>query len=351
MKFTTIVITVLFLVSCQESATHQVSTEISKDESTISGDEFTLVFASCNDPHRPQLMWEPILENKPDAFIWGGDNIYADTEDMEKMKADYDLVLANKEYQRLKESTPIYGTWDDHDYGKNDAGKEWSHKEQAKELFLDFLGTYNSDVLNHPGVYTSYKLKGTNEENHIKLILLDTRTFRDGLKKSEDPDKRYEAWEGSEGGTILGVEQWSWLEKELQDSDAAFTIIVSSIQFLNNNHGWEKWGNHPSEMLKLEAMIQKAQAKNIIVLSGDRHMAEISKKSIADKSYPLIDFTTSGLTHTWIDGATEKNQYRISNVIKHLNFGVLRFNFKEQSVTYEIRGKDNFLFETYTQSY
>ena len=128
-------------------------------------------------------------------------------------------------------------------------------------------------------------------------------------------------------------------------------LIVSSIQFLNNNHGWEKWGNHPSEMLKLEAMIQKAQAKNIIVLSGDRHMAEISKKSIADKSYPLIDFTTSGLTHTWIDGATERNQYRISNVIKHLNFGVLRFNFKEQSVTYEIRGKDNFLFETYTQSY
>lgn len=34
----------------------------------------------------------------------------------------------------------VIGTWDDHDYGLNDAGKEFSRKVTNQRLLLDFLG-------------------------------------------------------------------------------------------------------------------------------------------------------------------------------------------------------------------
>lgn len=33
----------------------------------------------------------------------------------------------------------VIGTWDDHDYGLNDAGKEYSGKVFTQRLLLDFL--------------------------------------------------------------------------------------------------------------------------------------------------------------------------------------------------------------------
>lgn len=33
----------------------------------------------------------------------------------------------------------IIGTWDDHDYGLNDAGKEFDRKSTNQRLLLDFL--------------------------------------------------------------------------------------------------------------------------------------------------------------------------------------------------------------------
>lgn len=334
--------------SCRKSP--EYNSEEKKEALTSDNYDYRLVFASCNDQKMEQPLWKPILENAPDVFVWGGDNVYADTEDMSKMKADYDKVWANPDYKSLTEKTIITGTWDDHDYGKNDAGVEWEHKEAAQKLLLDFLRVPENDVRRtREGVYTSERY--TTPKGSIKLILLDTRTFRDSLRKSEDPNLRYDPWEGDEGGTILGDAQWNWLEEELQDDTANFTLIVTSIQFLNDQHGWEKWGNHPNEVVKMKALLSAAKARNIVLLSGDRHMAEISVAEIEGLNYPLVDFTSSGLTRTWIDGATEGNPLRISNVIKRLNFGVLLFNFEKNQITFELRGEENFLYERYLQQY
>ncbi|MGB0789617.1 MAG: alkaline phosphatase D family protein, partial [Marinirhabdus sp.] len=312
--------------------------------------EIAVVFASCNDQDRPQPLWKAILQNRPDLFIWGGDNVYADTADMQKMEADYQKIADNPDYNALKKSTKIIGTWDDHDYGKNDAGREWEHKDAAKNILLNFLGTpKNAPVRYRPGVYDTHTVQTAH--GSIKFILLDTRYFRAPLKKSAKEGMRYEPWPEAESGTILGEAQWQWLQDELEDSAPTFTVIVSSIQFLNNNHGWEKWGNHPTEVKKMEQVLARAKANNIMFLSGDRHMAEFSVAKLETLPYPLIDFTTSGLTHTWPTYATEENKYRASNVVKQLNFGVLKFNLKTKAVTFQIRGAGNFLYEEMVQQY
>lgn len=343
MRHLTFLIALLVLAACENAPTKPAAAQEKKDD-------FVMVFASCNDQNRKQPLWKPILENQPDLFVWGGDNIYSDTDDMAKMESDYKKVLANPDYQKLLKVTTITGTWDDHDYGKDDGGVEWRMKKEAQKLFLDFIKAPENDPRRRrEGVYTSKRYN--TPKGSMKLILLDTRTFRDSIKPSEKPAMRYDPWEMGEGGTILGDMQWRWLEDELKDDTTEFTVIVSSIQFLSKEHGWEKWGNHPSEVEKMKSMMAKAKAKNIIMLSGDRHLAEISKSESIGLGYPLIDFTSSGLTHTWINSATEKNEYRISNVVKQLNFGVLRFDFDSNQVKFEIRGADNFLYESYVQQY
>jgi alkaline phosphatase D len=312
--------------------------------------DLVVVFASCNDSHRPMPLWKPILENAPEVFIWGGDNVYADTNDIEKIRADYELISQNKEYQKLQKMVKIIGTWDDHDYGKNDAGKEWEAKEGAKDELFRFLGNYAPEISSREGIYHSY-IHEVKDGVKVKFILLDTRSFRDELNPSSTQGRRYEPWPENTEYTFLGEAQWTWLQEELQDTESAFTVIVSSVQFLSNEHGYEKWGNFPNEVQKMEKLLQQSKSQNIFFLSGDRHLAEISKTTYEQMDYPIVDFTSSGLTHTWLHGATEANPLRISNVIKKLNFGVLRFDLEANSVTFKIRGEDNFLYETYTQQY
>ena len=322
----------LLLVCCGNPSEEKNKETTIGDKQAEPVSDYTLVFASCSDQDRPQPLWEPILGTAPDLFIWGGDNVYADTDDMAKMKADYNKVLSHPVYKQLAANTTITGTWDDHDYGKNDAGAEWEKKDEAKTIFLDFLGVSEDDERrNREGVYFSEMIEAGNGK--IKLIVLDTRYFRSPLNNSTDPDKRYEPWPDDHGGTVLGDNQWAWLEEELKDDSADFTLIVSSIQFLSKEHSWEKWYNFPSEVKKMRELLKTAKARNIIILSGDRHLGEISVDPEVGLGYPLVDFTSSGMTHTWLTYATEANEYRVSNVVKRLNFGLLLFDFQNKQST------------------
>lgn len=320
------------ILSCGSS-----SRIISEDNS-----DFVIAFGSCNREDEPQPLWGAILENDPDVFLWGGDNIYSDTDDAEKIEQAYELQRNNSGYRKLLETTRILGTWDDHDYGLNDGGKEWHFKEESQQLFLDFMDVPKNSVRrNRGGVYSSEVFE--TEKGSVKVILLDTRYFRDGLMKSKDPDRRYEPTEG----TILGDQQWAWLEEEMVNSDADFNIILSSIQILSEEHGFEKWANFPSEVEKLKELIFNSKAKNVILLSGDRHISEFSAIKVEGLNYPLIDFTSSGLTHTYEEFSGEPNKYREGEVVKDKSFGLLRFDFSKNKVHLEMRGENNKLQQDY----
>ncbi len=350
MKNITLLLGILIFISCNEKTKAPSSDQQKEIISDSINDIFTMVFVSCSDQDMEQPLWSPILNHDPEVFIWGGDNVYADTNDMDKMRSDYQKVLDHPEYARLVSSSIVIGTWDDHDYGKNDAGKEWEMKDESQQVLLDFLGISKDDPLrNQKGVYQSHRF--ANRSGSIKVILLDTRYFRDELKKSDKEGWRYEAWDEDHFGTILGETQWKWLTEELEDDQADFTLIVSSIQFLADEHGWEKWGNFPNEVAKMKEVIKNAKARNIIILSGDRHLAEISKTEIDGLDYPLIDFTSSGMTKTYPDSPFEPNRYRVGDQVRQLNFGILKFNFQKRKVRIEIRGENNKLFDVLEQEY
>lgn len=311
--------------------------------------EFTISFSSCDNQEIENKLWPEILKNNPNIFIWGGDIIYSDTENMQLMQKNYDKQKNDLVYLGFIKKVPVLGTWDDHDYGKNDAGKEYPKKDSVQQLFLDFLDVEADDIRrNQQGVY--YAKDFNIDSNSIKIIVLDTRYFRSELTKDSLSKKRYKPNIYGEG-TMLGNKQWEWLEKQLNNSKSDFNVIVSSIQFLSKEHGFETWGNMPHEVDKFEKIVANSRAKGVIILSGDRHIAEISAKKIPNISYPLIDITASGMTHSYTSFKGEPNEYRISNVVSVKNFGLLKFNFIKNTVTMEIRGENNVLLESFSQQY
>jgi alkaline phosphatase D len=312
-------------------------------------DDLIIAFGSCNRQNVENKLWQPILDSKASVWIWGGDNIYSDTDDMELMKEHYLQQMNQVGYKELTKKVKVLGTWDDHDYGLNDAGVEFEAKQGSQQQFLDFIGVDQDDERrNREGVYHAEEVKTDN--GSVKIIVLDTRYFRSSLTKSENPEFRYQPNTYGEG-TILGEEQWQWLEEELKNSKADFNLIVSSIQFLSHEHGFEAWGNMPHEVDKLKTIIKETHAENVIILSGDRHISEFSKTNIRKLDYPLIDFTSSGMTHAYEGFDGEPNQYRVGEVVHTLSFGILKFNFEKKEVTMQMRGVDNVLQQEITHAY
>ena len=317
--------------------------------SKIVANDFVIAFGSCNNQNLPNDFWKEIKKNNPAVWIWGGDIIYSDTEDMTYLEKNYLQQKNNADYLNFCENLDILATWDDHDYGLNDGGKEYTQKAVSQQLFLDFMEVPKDDARRkQEGVYFAKDYAINNDL--IKIILLDTRYFRTALTPDTESKKRYKP-STSKDGTMLGETQWNWLKNQLQNSKATYTIIVSSIQFLSAEHGFECWGNMPHELDRLENLLSTTKTKNAIILSGDRHISEISKKEVTDLDYPLIDFTSSGLTHSYSNYSGELNKYRIGNVVSKKSFGLLKFNFETNTVLMEIRGENNTILKTHTQKY
>ena len=341
MKRIFILLLSLAIIGCK---TQDITRTVKEDKNQL-----IITFGSCNKQFKENKLWDEVLAYKPKVWIWGGDNIYSDTDDMTKMKADYDEQLHQTGYPELIKQTQVLGTWDDHDYGVNDGGEEFTKKDESQQLFLDFLGVSIDDVRrNQKGVYHSEIIE--TKEGSIKIIVLDTRYFRTELTPSKESKKRYQPNAYGEG-TILGEPQWSWLKQELNSSKADFNIVISSIQFLSNKHGFETWGNFPHEVDKLKNLITSSKAKRVLLLSGDRHISEFSKTKIDGLDYPLIDFTSSGMTHSYSNFSSEENPFRVGKVISTKSFGLLKINMETKTITMQMIGDDNVLQQELVQKY
>jgi len=341
-KINYVLFLILMILSCKTSK--NIKNEISN-----SNDNFVIAFGSCNKQYKKNVLWKEIKKNTPNVWIWGGDNIYADTDDMLKLKADYKTLNKQNGYLDLVQNIPVMATWDDHDYGFNDSGVEFEKKKEAQKEFLDFFKVdENSERRQREGIYHSEIF--TTKKGSVKVITLDTRYFRTALTKATENKKRYTK-NTDKNATILGKEQWQWLTKELNSSTANFNIIVSSIQVLSAEHGFETWGNFPLEVEKLKNTIVNSKAKGVVLLSGDRHISEFSKTKVANLSYPLIDFTSSGLTHAYNNFSSENNKYRVKKVVNEISFGLLIFNFDKNRIDMQMRGRDNKLLQEINQVY
>lgn len=305
---------------------------------SVGAEPVRVAFGSCARIDLPQPIWHTIANWKPDVFVTLGDIVYADTEDMALMQAMYAQMDTVASFRSLRNACALYGVWDDHDYGANDGGASYAKRDEAQQLFLDFLKEpTDSERRKTPGIYDAVYL---DSEKHVQLILLDTRFFRNDWVKDRVTRMRYRPVYDAEK-TMLGEAQWQWLDTQLR-MPAKVRIIASGVQVVNDTHGYEGWGLFPLERARLFRLIQETNASGVVFMSGDRHFAELSVMD-GGVGYPMYDLTSSGLTHTARDGHKAPNNKRVGEAFNGFNFGALTIDLDgaEPGILLEVRDVNN----------
>jgi len=311
--------------------------------------DLRFAFGSCSRHDKPQSVWGAVRAVAPDAFVWLGDVIYADGKangtrayiGNDAHRAAFETQRAHPEYAALARETKIVGTWDDHDFGFNNAGAEWEQKPFAQRVFLDFLGVpLDSPRRERAGVYAHHTFRnlGRRGNRSARLILLDTRFH-------QRPEK----------GELLGEDQWRWLERALLpvargnagdgnagDDDPSYAsnaaevyrepaieseadvgdvdvvVVGSSIQVHAETQklvdglfqGVESWNEFPAEKKRLLELVERSRAR-VVFLSGDVHHAEIiTSPARCALPYELVEITSSGMTHGILDEVPKKHGLR-----------------------------------------
>ena len=306
-----------------------------------------LAFGSCANEEKEQPIWDTIMKNNPQLFIFIGDNVYGDKKNgrtvetrllPEALKEAY--LTANNEqpgYKKLKDTIPHMVTWDDHDYGLSDAGAHLPFKNISKDLFLKFWKIDEKDRRRfREGIYYS-RIFGT-KGRRVQVIVLDTRSFRSNLKLNESARQIQNgpyAPNSDKSATILGDAQWRWLSQKLKE-EADIRFLVSSIQVIPDQHGWEKWGNFPKEKLKLFKLLNQEHLDNIVLISGDRHFGAIYK-SLINKDSMIYEITASSLTNPF-RGQEPPDPKRLGPIFGDVNFGTAMINWESKELTLRIIG-------------
>ncbi len=276
------------------------------------------VFDRSGRPYGGQYeIYQNIAYKKPNFMIWDGDNTYLRQNEWDSksgMIYRYTHDWSIPEKQQLFATVPHYAIVDDHDFGPNDSDGSFWNKDNALKIFDLFWA--NPD-------YVSGLKSATSQfsYNDAEFFLLDNRYYRDpNTLKSKDHK------------TILGKKQLEWLKKALVFSKARFKFIVMGGQFLNTARAYETYSNHgfDKERLDIIDFIYAEGLKNVIFLTGDRHMTEISLLDNG-KNFPKIwditvsPFTSGPNTHA----ENEPNRLRIPNsLIEVRNFAIFKLEGK-----------------------
>ncbi|MFZ4404479.1 MAG: alkaline phosphatase D family protein [Pseudobdellovibrionaceae bacterium] len=298
----------------------------------------TIAFGSCANQDAPQPLWNEILKNDPQLFLFMGDNIYASKAEQKPASEQYKKLNKIPEYKKARESIPFMATWDDHDYGVNDGGANNPDKIQAQKDFSNYWRYIKDSIpLNQEGIYHS-KLLGPNKKT-VLVIMLDTRYFRSPLVPANDPNNPKLKYlpNKDKKSTLLGEKQWQWLEAQLRRK-ADLTIVVSSIQMLAETPGFEKWGNFPHEKERFFNTLKKTRAKNVFIFSGDRHIGFMSEEKINGWG-TLYEVSSSSINRP--TDLSEEDPAYLFPIYNQENFALMKIDWQTHKIFFELRNSKN----------
>lgn len=243
-------------------------------------------------------IFEAIYEKQPDLMLWLGDNVYYrenEFESREGMIARWTHDRQTPEMRALLANSIHYSTWDDHDFGPNNIGRNYWLKNEATDVFQLMWGNPSAGLPETPGIF-SYANWGD-----VNIYFLDNRTY---LSPSESSPELF-----GQSKSMLGKAQADWLVDHLawaqsqsaHDSKsypARFNLIVVGSQVLSNSTNPDNYRNYPEEWKYLMDRIVAEKIRGVVFLSGDVHFGEVNKvEHTWDTSRStLYEVTSSPLT-------------------------------------------------------
>lgn len=269
------------------------------------------------------LIFEKIGDENALFFFTGGDFGYPDSPLLQNQRLNFQRQYDPKNafYYSVLKKTPLFGIWDDHDFGKNDADKTLANKEQALYAWKE---NFPLPELVSPESGLWYSFKAGNAEFFVA-----------DLRYNRDPDNTL-------GGSMLGDtnltgNQRQWLVNAINSSSARWKFVMFSLPFngtdillngTSNDH--EPWSTYDPVDAERNYLVENIRTQNVIILSGDRHFSAIDNRNNSDFPEMLVAPVNRhilGASGSWSEGT-----YNSSNA-----YGVIRINsFPSHSVDLEV---------------
>ncbi|HUW62910.1 MAG TPA: alkaline phosphatase D family protein [Candidatus Bathyarchaeia archaeon] len=202
----------------------------------------------------------PVMQNlAPDFFVNNGDIVYYD-------KLAKTQALARWHWQRIyslpnavefHRFVPSYFMKDDHDTWMNDCWPVMQTRYMGEFTFKQGQAIFLEQVPIKPPTYRTFRWG-----KDLQVWLVEGRDYRSPNTMPDGPKK-----------TIWGPEQKAWFKRTVDESDAAFRVLISPTPLVGPDRP-NKNDNHANKGFKHEGDELRqflASRKNMVVMNGDRH--------------------------------------------------------------------------------
>jgi len=266
----------------------------------LAEDRLTIVFGSCIQKLEPKSFLVA-ASLQPDLFLLLGDTIYLpdrlEDPTQEGQKA-YDALFRYGPFSKLRAVTTVMATWDDHDFGTNDADSTYPYKNHSFDLFKKVWGEGRSP-LGVPSIAREVEM------GRALILMTDGRSFR----RNSGP-----------APTMFGEKQLEWILERITTPTNRVVVIASGTQWLSEDPTRETLGHYPKERERLLGAIDRSP-NTVVILSGDRHRAEIHQRKLTKK---VVELTSSPLSGPVDSRPSSVGPFLRETYDKSPNLGVLR---------------------------
>ncbi len=273
-------------------------------------------------------IWKALSNDKPQLVLMIGDNTYADigvqgvVSSMTAARLwDRHMETRNKlAFFRGQDLRPVFATWDDHDYGQNNGGRDFKLKKESAKVFSAFFPMLlkTNNFSSGPGVA---KQLTVGEQN---FVLFDNRSFRAPA-------------EAQQNKVHFGAQQIQWATSRMKKTHLNW--LVSGDQFFGGYHPFESFeGQHKKAFQNFLQKIKSLQVPTVFI-SGDRHMSEVMKISKGQVGQDTFEITSSPIHSTVYQDAARKhkNPRRLSAVSGQWNYVLMEIDRDVDANVYHLK--------------
>jgi alkaline phosphatase D len=285
--------------------------------------DFQIAMASClhDDVPTQRDMWDAVDQARPEILFLLGDTVYADFNwdgSVEGIWRRYVQTRRTLQLFKLERLIPTLATWDDHDYGSNDATRDFAYKTQSQAIFKDFFASLPTPEYSL-GLGVGSRLIAFGQQ----FYLMDDRSWR-----AEADSAAYAHW---------GQEQEEWLLNNL-NQNLAPAWIMNGSQFFGGYLGKDSYEyRHPKSFRHFLKNLKEAKAP-LVFASGDVHFSELMTIEREILGYPTVEMTSSSihsLTFPWHQHRFY-NPRRLRSTWRH-NFLLVRSAPRENGFLLDVR--------------
>ena len=236
------------------------------------------VMLSCVKKKDTAPVWAEINKLNPDILCLSGDTPYIDTTNLVSVRRKHRAFLSEEPLAQIGTHTPVVGTWDDHDFGKNNGNGASLGKgaKATRQGFVEYRAHANFGQ-GDGGVYHKSDLGA------LEIFHLDPRTFSQLGPSPVDPAQT----------TCFGKTQWEWILTSLKKSQAPFKVLSMGAIWQDKKNGeTDDMFTYWYERDALLDFIKREKIEGVILHGGDIHVSRYLKHP-QRLGYDLHDFIVS----------------------------------------------------------